>query len=651
MNDVIGLIGDVLGWLMYFCYRILPDYFVSIVIFTFGTKIVLMPVSLWVQKNSIKMVKMQPEMNFIKAKYYGNSEKISEEQYELYKREHYQPLADLIPLALQLILLMGVIDVINHPEEHIFRGNPGVLDTMLGSLDLSSIPAEVGGIAYLIPLTAAFSAWFMCFIQNKINVLQAEQGKINQLGTMILSIGLSLYLGFFVKTGVGIYWTFSNLFSVVQLYFLNIIMNPKKYIDYGALEKSREELRSASAFESRNKKKLFAKDPYRKREKADYRRFFKDYEMQLVFYSEKNGFYKYFQNIIETLLEKSDVVINYITSDPDDKVFEMQSDRFRPYYIGENKLIVLMMKLEADIVVMTTPDLESFHIKRSLVRKDNEYIYVPHDVNSPNLTFRKEALDHFDTIFSSGYLCTKEIRKREELYRLPEKKIIEWGSSVIDNMIRSYDAMDKEERTEKAVRKILIAPSWQKDNILSSCIEEILENLQGHGYKIIVRPHPQFVRHEEERLAYLREKFNMDTREDMELQTDFSSNSTVYEADVVITDWSSIAFEYSFATRKPSLFINTPMKVMNEDYEELGITPIDIELRSKIGRSVDTDQLATLPQIVEELLSDGAFSEKSLEKIRNEYIYHIGHSGDIGAAYIMDRLAYYKKKHEEEDDD
>ena len=646
MSYIISLIGSVLGWLMYFSYGCLHNYFLSIVFFTFLTKIVLLPVSLMVQKNSIKMVKLQPEINFIKAKYFGNNEKISEEQYELYKREHYQPLADLIPLALQLILLMGVIDVINHPELHIFRGQTGTLNTMLGSLDLSSVPVETGGITYVIPLIAALSAWFMCFIQNRINVLQSEQGRLNQYGTMLLSIALSLYLGFFVKTGVGVYWTFSNLFSILQLYVLNIIMNPKKYIDYDALERSRQELKAAAQFQ-KQQKKLFAKDPYRKKEKADYKRFFKDYEMQLVFYSEKNGFYKYYQNIIETLLEKSNVVINYITSDPEDKVFEMASDRFRPFYIGENKLIVLMMKLEADIVVMTTPDLESFHIKRSLVRKDNEYIYVPHDVNSPNLTFRKEALDHFDTIFSSGYLCTKEIRKREELYGLPEKRIIEWGSSVIDNMIQSYDMMEQKEKT---VREILIAPSWQKDNILYSCIEEILENLQGHGHKIIVRPHPQFVRHEEERLRQLREKFHMDEREDMELQTDFSSNRTVYEADVVITDWSSIAFEYSFATLKPSLFINTPMKIMNEDYEELGITPIDIELRNKVGRSVDMDKLSTLAQVVEELLSSNAFSRESLEKIRNEYIYSIGSSGEVGADYIMERLACYKKKHEEEDD-
>ena len=158
MNSIINLIGDALGWLMYFSYNFLQDYFWAILFFTFLTKIVLFPVSLMVQKNSIKMVKLQPEINFIKAKYFGNSEKISEEQYELYKREHYQPLADLIPLILQLVLLMGVINVINDPARHIFRSGAGTLDTMALGMDLSSIPAQTGGITFLIPLIAALSA-------------------------------------------------------------------------------------------------------------------------------------------------------------------------------------------------------------------------------------------------------------------------------------------------------------------------------------------------------------------------------------------------------------------------------------------------------------------------------------------------------------
>ena len=217
----------------------------------------------------------------------------------------------------------------------------------------------------------------------------------------------------------------------------------------------------------------------------------------------------------------------------------------------------------------------------------------------------------------------------------------------MDKRTRVLNAMNKK---EKHLKNILIAPSWQKDNILSVCIEEILNSLQGYGYHIIIRPHPQFVRHEQERLNALREKYHIDARSNMEMQTDFSSNRTVYEADVLITDWSSIAFEYSFATLKPSIFINTPMKVMNEDYAELGITPIDIELRNQIGKSIETDQIALLPVVVEELLNDNAFSIEALAKIREKYIYHIGHSGEVGAAYIMERLAYYQKKHEEEEE-
>ena len=77
MSGIISFLGSILGWLMYFSYHCLHNYFWAIVFFTFLTKIVLLPVSLMVQKNSIKMVRMQPEINFIKAKYFGNNDKLS----------------------------------------------------------------------------------------------------------------------------------------------------------------------------------------------------------------------------------------------------------------------------------------------------------------------------------------------------------------------------------------------------------------------------------------------------------------------------------------------------------------------------------------------------------------------------------------------
>lgn len=610
MNAVIDAIVNGLIWLINGCYVIGHNYWIAIFLFTLLTKIILLPLSVWVQKNSIKTVRLQPEMNHIKAAYFGNQEMISEEQYKLFKRERYSPFLDLVPLFVQLALLMGVVEAVKRGTE------------------LTAIPFETKGITLIVPIIAAISAFLMCYVQNKINVLQAEQGALNQYGTMIFSVALSLYLGFFVSIGVGSYWIFSNLLSILQLVLLNIWINPKKYIDYEELEKSKEELRQARAAMAPQMKED-RKNPYRQKEKADYKRFLKNSGKKVVFYSEKNGFYKYYKNIIEEIIKRTNIVIHYITSDPNDEVFSMESDQFIPYYIGENRLIILMMKMETDIMVMTTPDLNNFQLKRSYVKKDIEYIYVPHDVNSSNLTFHKDALDHFDTIFASGPQNKKELQEREEKYRFPKKTIVEWGSSVIDNMTASYE--------DKANPKkiILIAPSWQKDNILDSCIEKMLDELCMTDYKIIVRPHPQYIKHFEAKVDALRTRYE---KHGVEVQKDFSSNQTVYTADVLVTDWSSIAFEYAFSTLKPVLFINTPMKVVNADYKELTTIPIDIELRDKIGISLEENEMDRMNQAIDALLFNSRFSKESLNQLKEQYIYNPGKSGVIGAKYIINRL-------------
>lgn len=637
---MISAIGNMFGIIMYGCFKLVKDYGFSIVVFTLLTKIIMLPISIMVQKNSIKMVKMYPEMNRIKAKYYGSSDLISEEQYQLYKREKYHPMLDLVPVILQLIILMGVVEVINHPTQHLLR--TGVeqslgLNMLFLGLDLSVVPSSTGGISILIPLMAALSAWLMCHIQNKVNVLQAEQTKANQIITLLISVGLSLYLGFFVPAGVGLYWTIGNLLSILQLFLLNMWIDPKKYIDYEALEESKKELEKVNKYS--NQVKAGQNKEYAALEKQDYKRFIKYGEKQIVFYSEKNGFYKYFQNVIETILRKTDIVIHYITSDPKDEVFALANDNFQVYYIGENKLIVLMMKMEADIVCMTMPDLQKYHIKRSMVKNDIEYVYMDHGVGSLNLMLRKHALDYFDTVFAANDLVYQEMRKQEEKYGLKERTLVKWGSGVIDNMIAAYQKSEKSENDKKT---ILIAPSWQEDNILDSCIDNVLEQVLGRGYHVILRPHPQYVRHFKEKLLAMKERYQQFT--DFELQLDFSSNSTVFNADILMTDWSGIAYEYSFATLKPSLFINTPMKIMNPDYQEIDVVPFDIEIRDQVGISVEPEELGKLPEVIEQLLKDKAYTKQSMKNVREKYLYNVTKSGEVGADYLIQKLIEYSRR-------
>jgi YidC/Oxa1 family membrane protein insertase len=173
------------------------------------------------------------------------------------------------------------------------------------------------------------------------------------------------------------------------------------------------------------------------------------------------------------------------------------------------------------------------------------------------------------------------------------------------------------------------------------CIDEILDQILGKGYHVILRPHPQYVRHFEEKLNSIKEKYA--SHEDFELQMDFSSNKTVFDADVLMTDWSGIAYEYSFTTLRPTLYINTPMKIMNPDYEEIGIEPFDITVRDEIGISVDTDKLSDLASAVDRLLNDEVYSPESIASIREKYLFNIGKSGEVGARYIINKLIEYSK--------
>ena len=620
-------IYDAMAWIMKQCYTLCGNYGVAVILFTFITKIILLPVSVWVQKNSIKMMKIQPDINFLKVRHFGDADAIAEGQNKLFRQAGYHPLASIVPTVIQLVLLMAVIAAIK----------AGMADSSIDmrflGVDLSLIPAQGRGWLILSPIAAGASAWLMCAAQNQSNVLQSEQDNWNKYGMLILSVGLSLYLGWFVSVGVALYWVASNLFSIAQLYLLNMAIDPKKYVDYARLEESKKQLSELQQLGGKRHGRE-ARELAR-RERADYKRFFSVLNKHLVFYSESSGFYKYYKGIIEYILKNTNIAVHYITSDPNDQVFAISQSqpRLKPYYIAEKRLITLMMKLDCDVMVMTMPDIENFHIKRSYVRKDIEYVYVPHCIDSINMTMRTGAVDHYDSVLCVGKHQKEEITNTEAVYGLPHKTLVDWGYTLLDEMRAQYAASAHEDKPGK---KILIAPSWQKDNIVDSCLEEILDTLKGRGYQITVRPHPQEVRLKQAYMEQLEAKYAADR--DVEIQTDFSSNSTVFEADLLITDWSGITYEYAFTTLRPVLFIDTPMKVMNPEYEKINTPPINIWMREVIGAVVKPDELEKLPEAVERLLSGRDEYRERIDRFVHEYVYNLGNSGEVGAKYIINEI-------------
>jgi len=572
--------------------------------------------------NSIRFLRLQPELAVVKRRYAGDKEKMGEEQYQLFKKARYNPLVGVVPLLLQLIIVMGVMQVLLNP--------PSVNMRFL-ALELDALPSITNpSLALFVPLLSGLVATVFCLVQNALSPATLSQSKAVNSGMTIFIVVLSVYLGLMLPIGVGVYWITGNLLSIVIVLILNILYNPKKlapeamkYIE--ANRKAPQELR-----EERTLNKQL-----RKREKEDATRFIAT-KKHLVFYAISGGQYKYYKKIIEYLLDNTELAIHYLTNDPNDSIFKQKNSKLIPYYAGQRKTISLMMKLDTDIFVTTVPDLQSLHIKRSIVRNDIDYIYVFHGLASVHLVVRERAFDHYDTIFCVGPHQVAELRRREELANLPRRTLVKAGYGAYDQLVESYAAIS---HITNEKPRILIAPSWQVDNIMDICIDEILEAVVGRGYDIVVRPHPQYIDMFPERIKSLTERYFQYTNNgELTFELDFSDNTSIFLSDILITDWSTIAYEFSYCTLKPSIFINTPMKIMNPNYEQYGLEVLDITLRDKVGVSVDIEDIEALDNVMLKLLDEKESYRSKIKQIVEQYIYHPGRNGEAGGKHIINQL-------------
>lgn len=672
MDSIIEFLVSILGYVMLFCYYLVKNYGLSIIVFTLLTKAILFPVNILLQKNSIRMVKMQPELNALKIKYIDDKDKFTDEQLKLYKKYKYNPFLSTVPLLIQIPLVLGLVGVIYRPLSYVLNipndvimqmkdwlintlqitdaGNMyqlsileqirngifpnGVSSDIINSiqnlnmnflgLDLSLRPSFTEHQEMLIfPVLSGLSAWLMCFAQNRINVLQVAQEKFIKITTTVFMIAFSTYFAFLVPGGVGLYWIFGNLFAILVMFIINAVIPPKKYVDYELLLKTKEQ---AQLKEQERRK-------YSKREKADYKRFSSEKNKELMIYSESNGFFKYYADMIDYICEHSDLTIHYVTSDPNDNIFNDPREQIKAYYVASDPyLIPLFMQLDCKMCIMTMPDLEKYHIKRSRIRKDIEYVYMSHGMGSRALTLRKGALDWFDSTFCVGIDSEIETREMEEYYNTKPKTMIEAGYPLLDKMLADYDKMEKKENPKP---KILIAPSWFPNNIVELCGEKLLDTMKETDYDVILRPHPQMVRHVPELFEELKEKYK---GTNIEIQTDFSSTNPILQADVLITDWSDISFEFAYTTKRPVLFIDTPMKVMNSDYVNFKHTPVTIALRNVLGKNIKPDELDKAIPTIEEFLNNKTLYRDQINKALHEHIFNVGNSKKVYGRYVLKRL-------------
>ena len=355
-------------------------------------------------------------------------------------------------------------------------------------------------------------------------------------------------------------------------------------------------------------------------------------QRSIVFYAENKASINHFNSLIHELTENMNLDICYVTSVKDDPIHENLNPKIRSFYIGDGTIRTkFFLGLKAKILIMDMPDLETYHIKRSKIYPVH-YIYIFHSIFSVHSYLRKGAVDNYDTIFCVGPHHKNEIQETEKIYNLKPKNLISFGFPRLDTLLNEKQNYSKNFDTNNN-NLILLTPSYGKNNLLEICGFELIKILLESNFKVLLRPHFKILKDSKKLISKILDEFG--NNPNFSLENGVIPSKLFHSSICMISDWSGISFEYAFTFERPVIFIDVPKKILNPNFHDISLEPIEISYRDKIGFVVSPHELKTIPDLIYKSKNNNLSIIESIKKIRSRTIYNLGESAIIGAQYIQ----------------
>tara|TARA_B100000029_G_C17234504_1_gene836620 strand:- start:12 stop:770 length:759 start_codon:yes stop_codon:yes gene_type:complete len=238
---------------------------------------------------------------------------------------------------------------------------------------------------------------------------------------------------------------------------------------------------------------------------------------------------------------------------------------------------------------------------------------------------RNGALNNYDTIFCVGQHHIDEIRATEKVYDLKQKTLIKYGFGRLDQLLRESKSLSNSNYDDNL---IIISPSYGQNNLLEICGIELINVLLNSNFKVILRPHFRILRDSKALITSIKNKFS--NNPNFLLEEGVLDPRDFHSSKCLITDWSGIGLEYAFTRENKVIFIDVPNKIMNDEYEKIGLEAIEISIRKKIGHIVSPKNLEKIPNLIN--LNQNKIEE--INHIMNQTIFNIGKSANTGAEFI-----------------
>jgi YidC/Oxa1 family membrane protein insertase len=202
-----GFVSEFLLWAMNSLNAVFHNYAAAIIILTIIIKLLLWPIQNKATNQLRKMSLLSPKMTELREKYKDDPQKMNEEVMKLYKEYGVNPFSGCLPLLIQIPIFFGFYAMLGSAIE--LRNS-----SFLWVRDLSQPDTvfEIWGFPVnVLPIVMAGTMVWQMVITPKSG--DAMQQRIFYFMPIVFLVFCYNY-----ASGLALYWTTQNLFSIVQLY-------------------------------------------------------------------------------------------------------------------------------------------------------------------------------------------------------------------------------------------------------------------------------------------------------------------------------------------------------------------------------------------------------------------------------------------------
>jgi len=193
------------------------EYGLAILLLTIVVRTLILPLTLKQYRSSKAMQAIQPEIEKIRKKHKDNPQLVQQETMKLFQQHGVNPMAGCLPMIVQMPVFIALYNSISL--------NSAIYGHKFLGLQLGLNVKDQGvWLAYLLPVIAAITT----FAQTKMMQSQQKTAMPGMQVMLLIFPVMIFVMALQFPVALPLYWIFSNLYTIVQNYFLYVRPSQRK---------------------------------------------------------------------------------------------------------------------------------------------------------------------------------------------------------------------------------------------------------------------------------------------------------------------------------------------------------------------------------------------------------------------------------------